>query len=128
MMKQVNIQLPLRMMALVLGLFLSVGAFAQQITVKGHVKDATGEPIIGASIRVVGTQTGAVSDFDGNFQVKANQGQTLSVTYVGYQTAEVKAAPSVTITLQDDAQLLKDAVVIGYGTVKKSDEIGRHTS
>ena len=91
MMKQVNIQLPLRMMALVLGLFLSVGAFAQQITVKGHVKDATGEPIIGASIRVVGTQTGTVSDFDGNFQVKANQGQTLSVTYVGYQTAEVKA-------------------------------------
>ena len=91
MMKQVNIQLPLSMMALVLGLFLSVGAFAQQITVKGHVKDATGEPIIGASIRVVGTQTGTVSDFDGNFQVKANQGQTLSVTYVGYQTAEVKA-------------------------------------
>ena len=124
MMKQVNIQLPLRMMALVLGLFLSVGAFAQQITVKGHVKDATGEPIIGASIRVVGTQTGAVSDFDGNFQVKANQGQTLSVTYVGYQTAEVKAAPSVTITLQDDAQLLKDVVVIGYGTVKKSDATG----
>ncbi len=123
-MKQVNIQLPLRMMALLLGLFLSVGAFAQQITVKGHVKDATGEPIIGASIRVVGTQTGAVSDFDGNFQVKANQGQTLSVTYVGYQTAEVKAAPSVTITLQDDAQLLKDVVVIGYGTVKKSDATG----
>ena len=123
-MKQVNIQLPLRMMALVLGLFLSVGAFAQQITVKGHVKDATGEPIIGASIRVVGTQTGAVSDFDGNFQVKANQGQTLSVTYVGYQTAEVKAAPNVTITLQDDAQLLKDVVVIGYGTVKKSDATG----
>ena len=123
-MKQVNIQLPLRMMALVLGLFLSVGAFAQQITVKGHVKDATGEPIIGASIRVVGTQTGTVSDFDGNFQVKANQGQTLSVTYVGYQTAEVKAAPSVTITLQDDAQLLKDVVVIGYGTVKKSDATG----
>ena len=123
-MKQVNIQLPLRMMALVLGLFLSVGAFAQQITVKGHVKDATGEPIIGASIRVVGTQTGAVSDFDGNFQVKANQGQTLSVTYVGYQTAEVKAAPSVTITLQDDAHLLKDVGVIGYGTVKKSDANG----
>ena len=123
-MKQVNIQLPLRMLGLLLGLFLSVGAFAQQITVKGHVKDATGEPIIGASIRVVGTQTGAVSDFDGNFQVKANQGQTLSVTYVGYQTAEVKAAPSVTITLQDDAQLLKDVVVIGYGTVKKSDATG----
>ena len=127
-MKQVNIQLPLRMMALLLGLFLSVGAFAQQITVKGHVKDATGEPIIGASIRVVGTQTGAVSDFDGNFQVKADQGQTLSITYVGYQTAEVKAAPSVTITLQDDAQLLKDVVVIGYGTAKKNDLTGSVTA
>ena len=124
MMKQVNIQLPLRMMTLLLGLFLSVGAFAQQIAVKGHVKDATGEPIIGATIRVVGTQTGVVSDFDGNFVISANQGQTLSVSYVGYQTAEIKAAPNVTITLQDDAQMLKDVVVIGYGTVKKSDATG----
>ena len=90
-MKQVNIQLPLRMMTLLLGLFLSVGAFAQLITVKGHVKDASGEPIIGATIRVVGTQTGVVSDFDGNFQVQASQGQTLSVTYMGYQTATVSA-------------------------------------
>lgn len=124
MMKQVNIQFPLRMMAFVLAVFLSVGAFAQQLTVNGHVKDATGEPIIGATIRVVGTQTGVVSDFDGNFQVMANPGQTLAITYVGYQPAEVKAAPNVTITLQDDAQLLKDIVVIGYGSVKKSDATG----
>ena len=95
-----------------------------QFAVKGHVKDATGEPIIGATIRVVGTQTGVVSDFDGNFVISANQGQTLSVSYVGYQTAEIKAAPNVTITLQDDAQMLKDVVVIGYGTVKKSDATG----
>jgi iron complex outermembrane receptor protein len=124
MMKQVNIQLPLRMMALLLGLFLSVGAFAQQITVKGNVKDATGEPIIGATIRVAGTQTGVVSDFDGNFTIRANQGATLTITYVGYQPAEVKAAPNISVVMKDDSQLLKDVVVIGYGTVKKSDATG----
>ena len=128
MMKQVHIQLPLRMMALLLGLFLSVGAFAQQITVKGHVKDATGEPIIGATIRVAGTQTGVVSDFDGNFQIQANQGQTLNVTYVGYQPANVAAAPQVVVTLEDDAQTLQDVVVIGYGVAKKSDLTGSVTA
>ena len=66
MMKQVNIQFPLRMLGLILGLFLSVSAFAQ-IEVKGHVKDATGEAIIGATVRVDGTQTATITDFDGNF-------------------------------------------------------------
>ena len=64
-MKQVNIRNPFRMLVLLLGLFLSVGAFAQ-IDVKGHVKDAQGEPVIGATVRVVGTQTATVTDFDGN--------------------------------------------------------------
>ncbi len=122
-MKQVNIQIPLRMLGLILGLFLSVGAFAQ-IEVKGHVKDAAGEDIIGATVRVEGTQTATVSDFDGNFVLKANQGATISVSYVGYQTATVKAAPTVEVTLQDDATVLQDVVVIGYGTVRKSDATG----
>ena len=98
-MKQVNIQIPLRMLGLLLGLFLSVGAFAQ-IDVKGHVKDATGEPIIGATVRVDGTQTATVTDFDGNFVLKANEGATITISYVGYQNATVKAAPkssSVTV-------------------------------
>ena len=122
-MKQVNIQVPLRMLGLILGLFLSVGAFAQ-IEVKGHVKDAAGEDIIGATVRVEGTQTATVSDFDGNFVLKANQGATITVSYVGYQTATVKAAPTVEVTLQDDATVLQDVVVIGYGTVRKSDATG----
>ena len=63
-MKQVNIQFPLRMLGLLLGLFLSVGAFAQ-IEVKGHVKDATGEPIIGATVRVANSQAATITDFDG---------------------------------------------------------------
>ena len=124
MMKQVNIRIPSRMLTLLLGLLLTVGAFAQQITVKGHVKDATGEPIIGATIKVAGAQQGTVSDFDGNFTLKANQGQTLSVSYIGYQTASVKAAPTLVVTLQDDQTVLQDVVVIGYGTVKKSDATG----
>ena len=127
MMKQVNIQVPLRMLGLILGLFLSVGAFAQ-IEVKGHVKDATGEDIIGATVRVEGTQTATVSDFDGNFVLKANEGATLVISYVGYQNATVKAAPTVEVTLQDDAAVLNEVVVIGYGVARKSDLTGSVTA
>ena len=127
MMKQVNIRIPLRMLSLILGLFLSVGAFAQ-ITVKGHVKDASGEDIIGATVRVAGTQTATVTDFDGVFTLKANQGATITVSYVGYQTATVTAAPTLEIILQDDATTLNDVVVIGYGQVKKSDLTGSVTA
>ena len=124
MMKQVNIRIPLRMLSLMLGLFLTVGAFAQ-MTVKGHVKDSQGEPIIGATIRVAGQASGgAISDFDGNFTISAKQGATLSISYVGYQTATVQAAPNVTVTLQEDATTLNDVVVIGYGVAKKNDLTG----
>ena len=127
MMKQVNIRNPFRMLVLMLGLFLSVGAFAQ-IDVKGHVKDAQGEPVIGATVRVVGTQTATVTDFDGNFALKANQGADISVTYVGYQEATVKAAPTLEITLQEDAALLNEVVVIGYGVARKTDLTGSVTA
>ncbi len=126
-MKQVNIKTPLRMLVLLLGLFLSVGAFAQ-IDVKGHVKDAQGEPIIGATVRVVGTQTATVSDFDGNFALKANQGADISVSYVGYQTQTVKAAANLDITLQEDATVLDNVVVIGYGVARKTDLTGSVTA
>ena len=104
-MKQVNIKMPFRMLVLMLGLFLSVGAFAQ-INVKGHVKDAQGEPIIGATVRVEGTQTATITDFDGNFTLKANAGADIVVSYIGYQNATAKAAPNVEIVLQDDQALL----------------------
>ena len=136
-MKQVNIlrqakrlcrfQAPFRMLVLLLGLFLTVGAFAQ-IDVKGHVKDAQGEPVIGATVRVVGTQTGTVTDFDGNFALKAKSGATIEVTYVGFQPAKVQAAPTVEITLQDDATTLENVVVIGYGRARKSDLTGSVTA
>ena len=69
MMKQVKL-MPQRMLALICGLILSVTAFAQQITVNGNVVDATGEPIIGATVRVAGQQGGVITDFDGNFRLK----------------------------------------------------------
>ena len=127
MMKQVNIQIPVRMLALIFGLFLSMGAFAQ-INVKGHVKDSSGEPIIGATVRVAGQQGGTVSDFDGNFTIQAKQGATIEVSYVGYQAAKVAAAPNVVVTLQDDSQMLENVVVIGYGVAKKNDLTGSVTA
>ena len=73
---------------------------------------------------MVGTQTATVSDFDGNFVLKANQGADISVSYVGYQTQTVKAARNLDITLEEDANILDNVVVIGYGTVRKSDATG----
>ena len=129
MMKQVKFRMPLRMLALICGLILSATAFAQQITVNGHVKDATGEDVIGATVRVVGTQTGTVTDFDGNFTIKANQGDQISVSFIGYQDAVVAAAPQVEVLLQDDAALsLNEVVVIGYGVAKKNDLTGSVTA
>ncbi|MBQ8466708.1 MAG: TonB-dependent receptor [Prevotella sp.] len=127
-MKQVNIKFPFRMLVLIMGLFLSMGAFAQEMTVKGHVKDATGEPIIGATVRVLGSQNAAATDFDGNFTVKANRGADLQVTYVGYQVSTVKAAPNVVVTLEEDQALLNEVVVIGYGRAKKNDLTGAVTA
>jgi iron complex outermembrane receptor protein len=127
MMKQIIIRIPFRMLVLMFGLFLSVGAFAQ-IDVKGHVKDAQGEPVIGATVRVAGTSTATVTDFDGNFTLKASQGADISVTYVGYQPATVKAASTLEITLQDDAKMLENVVVIGYGVARKTDLTGSVTA
>ena len=128
-MKQVKFTMPLRMLAFLCGLFLSVSAFAQQITVNGHVKDATGEPIIGATVRIAGQDGGVVSDFDGNFTITTNEGATLQISYIGYQQAVVKAAPNVMVVLKDDAsQSLNEVVVIGYGVAKKSDLTGSVTA
>ena len=122
-MKQVNFRIPLRMLVVLFGLVLSIGAYAQ-ITVKGHVKDSAGEPIIGATIRVAGQQGGTVSDFDGNFSLKAPEGATLNITYIGYQPANVKASANVVVVLKDDSQMLENVVVIGYGVARKTDLTG----
>lgn len=127
MMKQVKFKTSVRLMSLLLGLFLSVGAFAQN-DVKGIVKDASGEPIIGATIRVVGQDGGAITDFDGNFTVKAAPGAKIQVSYIGYKTVELPVSANMIVTLQDDTQLLSDVVVIGYGRAKKEDLTGSVTA
>ena len=116
------------LLTLLVGLFLSIGAFAQQIAVKGHVKDTTGEPVIGANVLVKGTTNGTITDFDGNFMLNVPQDAILSVSFVGYKSAEVKAASTVMVTLEDDSQVLDAVVVIGYGSVKKNDMTGSVTA
>ena len=108
--------------------FMSVSAVAQNINVKGHVKDDLGEDVIGASVLVKGTSTGCITDMDGNFTLSAPRGATLVVSFVGYVAQEVKAAPSLQIVLKEDAKLLNEQVVIGYGTVKKNDMTGSVTA
>ena len=127
-MKQVQITMPRRALTLVCGLALSATAFAQQVIVKGHVKDSAGEPIIGAAIRVNGQSGGAVTDIDGNFSIKADKGATVTVSYVGYEQAQVSVSNNMVITLQEDNQSLKEVVVIGYGVAKKSDLTGSVTA
>lgn len=112
------------LLTMIAGLFLSVSAFAQQITVKGHVKDTAGEPVIGANVLVKGTTQGVITDIDGNFTLSARTGDVIVVSFVGYQTQELPASASLTVTLKDDSQLLQDLVVIGYGQVKKTDISG----
>ena len=112
-------------MALFLLCLFPMGALAQSL-VKGTVNDEAGEPIIGATVKVQGTNTGAITDFNGNFQIQAASNATLNVSYVGYVPQSVKVAgkTNITIVLKEDAQMLNDVVVVGYGTMKKSDISG----
>lgn len=107
-------------------LMLSVqGAWAQW-TVKGTVNDEAGEPVIGASVKVVGSNAGAATDLNGKFSVNATQNGQLEISYVGYETQRVKinGRQNITVVMKEDAQTLSDVVVIGYGTMKKSDISG----
>ena len=98
------------------GMLMAVQGFAQAITVKGVVKDKTGEPVIGANVVVKGTTNGCITDFDGNFSLEASQGDILVVSFVGYQSQELPASTDMQIVLKEDAELLDDVIVIGYAT------------
>ncbi len=102
-----------------------MGAMAQGV-VKGTVNDEAGEPIIGASVQVQGAKTGAITDFQGNFQVQAASDATLVISYIGYTTETIKVAgrSNIEVTLKEDIARLNDVVVIGYGVQKKSDLTG----
>ena len=128
MMKQVKFGNALRMFTLSAGLLLSASAFAQSITVKGNVKDETGEPVLGATVRVVGQKNGAVTDLDGNFSIAADAKSELEISYVGYETVKIQAQPNLLVQLKNESQTLNDVVVIGYGIAKKNDLTGSVTA
>ena len=116
--------------ALLISCFLFVGlsAFAQ-FSVQGTVTDAAnGEPIIGASILEMGTTNGTITDFDGNFELKVQAGAKLSISYMGYKTQELDAAPNMNVRMGEDTELLEEVVVVGYGVVKKGDATGSVTA
>ena len=116
------------LLLVLVGMLMSVQVFAQSITVNGVVKDKTGESIIGANVLVKGTTNGTITDFDGNFTLQANKGDILVISFIGYQSQELPASAQMNVVLSDDTQILEDVVVIGYGTVKKSDATGSVTA
>ena len=105
--------------------FLPSLAFAQGV-IKGTVSDETGEPIIGASVKVLGTNTGAVTDVNGQFYVNAAANARIQVSYVGFVTQTINAdgRKDLSVVLREDNTTLNDVVVIGYGTMKRSDISG----
>ena len=120
----------LRMMVCLIGMLLPMCMFAQQITVQGVVKDQTGETVIGASVMEKGTTNGTITGIDGDFSLYMSSNGTLVVSFVGYKTQEVqvKGQKQLQVVLSEDAEMLDEVVVIGYGTMKKSDLTGAVSS
>ena len=107
-------------------LILTISLNAQESTIKGTIVDETDTPLIGATIQVKGTSTGAITDFDGNFILKLKKGATISISYIGYKPQEVKYTGQASINLKmvPDNQALDEVVVVGYGAMKRSDLTG----
>jgi len=108
----------LLMMLAVMFFALDVSA---QATINGHVKDETGEDVIGASVMVKGTSDGTVTDFDGNFKLQCKPGATLVITYIGYNPQELPAKDGMEVILKEDVAQLNEVVVVGYGSMAKKE-------
>lgn len=120
------ISLKKRMPALLGCLLVTASAFSQELTISGTVLDSAGEPVIGANVVQQGTTNGAVTDLNGKFSLNVPKGSILLVSYIGYtdQNVTVSGNQPIIITLKDNTELLDEVVVIGYGTMKKSDLTG----
>ena len=119
-----------RMLAFLFGMLLPMCMFAQTIKVQGVVKDSTGETVIGASVVEKGTTNGCITGIDGDFMLNVSANATIAISYVGYKTQEVpvNGRSMLTIVLQEDTEVMDEVVVIGYGTMKKSDLTGAVSS
>ena len=106
--------------------FIAMGAtaFAQQVDVNGTVTDKSGEPIIGATVMEKGAQNATVTDLDGNFRLKTAEGAKLDISYIGFKTVTVNAAPNLNITMEEDNATLEELVVTGYTAQRKADLTG----
>ena len=123
-MEQVNLRIYRTILTLLLGLFLSVGASAQQTLVKGTVKDQTGEPVIGANVLIKGTSTGVITNFNGEFSLSGTKGDILVISYIGYTTQEVPVSEKpMMIILKEDTELLEEVVVLGYGANTRKQDL-----
>lgn len=109
---------------------LPVGAWAQNIQLSGTVTDATGETVIGASVLEKGTTNGVITDIDGNFALSVSPKATIVISYVGYAPQEIplNGRKNLKVVLKEDTEMLDEVVVIGYGTMKKSDMTGAISS
>ncbi|MCZ2608507.1 TonB-dependent receptor, partial [Bacteroides fragilis] len=115
-MKQVNLRIYQTILTLLVGLFLSAGAYAQQISVRGIVKDQMGEPVIGANVLVKGTSNGVITDIDGKFALSAGKNDILIISFVGFMSQEIPVTgKDLMVTLKEDTGLLDEVVVLGYG-------------
>lgn len=108
---------------------ISTSISAQDINVKGRVIDENGDPIIGANVLIKGTSIGTITNIDGDFTIEApNKDAIIRIGYIGYEEIEIKAGQNLTIVMKENSEMLDDVVVIGYGTVKKSDATGSVTA
>ncbi len=111
-------------LVMMLVMMLVVQVASAQSKISGTVVDATGEPVTGASIVVVGTLNGTVSDVDGNFSINVKSDDMLQISYIGYVTQTVKPENGMTVTLMEDNEMIDEVVVVGYGVQRKSDLTG----
>ena len=123
-MRQVNLGFYRMVLFLLLGLFTSVIAYSQQISVKGIVKDQIGEPVIGANVLVRGTTNGVITNVNGEFILSASKSDVLVVSFVGYATQEIPVSEKqMTIVLKEDTELLDEVVVLGYGANTRKQDL-----
>ena len=123
-MKQVNLRIYRTILTLLVGLFLSAGAYAQQISVRGIVKDQMGEPVIGANVLVKGTSNGVITDIDGKFALSAAKNDILIISFVGFTSQEIPVTgKDLMVTLKEDTGLLDEVVVLGYGANARKQDL-----